>query len=1076
MRFTRFAALTGGVALALAGFAPLAVADEAAAGGWDSAAAPIELPDTVPSFDGFTETAGTWTLAQGARIIVDGAGENRADMLSTELSAYLGENVPVAPGEEASAHDVSLVLDPDREDLGNEGFEMSIGEKGVVITAAQDAGIFYGTRTLSQLLRQEERGAQQLTLPGGTGISVPKYEERGVILCACQINISPEWVDRFLADIADLHINQVLMEMKVKSEKHPDTNTWGYYTKEDVENFVAKAEAYNIDVIPEINSPGHMNIWLENSPQYQLVNRNGEYQPDRLDISNPEARQLIKDLIDEYDGVFESDYWHMGADEYMMNDNYSNYPQLTKYAQDTFGASATADDSFNAFINEVNEHIKNKGKTLRVFNDGVKRDAREKIDTDVVVDYWVNKTYYTPQQFAQDGYKLMNTTQSLYWSRQNVYGVSPQSLYNNKWDVATFDGGQKIDPDYEGLLGARISLWPDNALMTENEVTMQTSDSIAFLAQMTWSATNPWPQWEGDNGMQDAIHKVGAPTVRPEVPGADLPAGTYAFAELSSLSEGPWQITPTYDDYYQVRDTKSGKCLSIDQTAAKHLSTITEVGAQAILADCADMSVQWPNRGNNYSEVMARTHQKWQIVQRSANKVSMRNAITNQYLAVATGDEKHVDIQGVSAEAVKNNPTLLEQTISKGGNQLAKGTLAQLPPDLVSANGTLADNALFTMNRQMGITADPASITDVDPTTYQDVTVTLYAPSDQDLPESAVTAHMPEGWKALPESVTLPTMPAGSSATAIFRVQNTTATEGVATFTWKAGDKELSTSVSLQGVVGPRLCGGFTDLSASSEETQGEAAPSGPIAAAFDTNADGTANMNSFWHSRWSSGNDTFPFWVVFNPTDALDGNYMTTIEYAPRQNKVNGRIKDYNIYLSDTAKAGGDDWGDPVLSGSLENTTDWQAITMPAETEGQYVKFEITDVWDEHEGQEDSFVSAAGFCVASAAKPADLEEPAQPEDPVVEVEPFEPGDEEPGTEPGGDKPGSDGQGGQGGQTSSGEGADQGSQPGSGGGSSAQQVSVKATPDTGSTSGAFAALAVAMLGVGGALLAKRRRA
>lgn len=248
-------------------------------------------------------------------------------MLSTELSAFLGSTVPAVAGVGATlSSDVLLVLDPSRADLGDEGFALEIGEGGLVVTAKTDAGIFYGTRTVSQLLRQEERGDLQLTLPAGSVVSVPKVAERGAVLCACQINISPEWIDQFLDDVADLHINQILMEMKVKSDNYPDTNTWSYYTKDDVKEFVEKAESMNIDVIPEINSPGHMNIWLENAPQYQLVSRSGQHKADMLDISKPEARQFVKDIISEYDGVFASDYWHMGADEYTIGTSYDNFP------------------------------------------------------------------------------------------------------------------------------------------------------------------------------------------------------------------------------------------------------------------------------------------------------------------------------------------------------------------------------------------------------------------------------------------------------------------------------------------------------------------------------------------------------------------------------------------------------------------------------------------------------------------------------------------------------------------------------------------------------------------------------
>lgn len=984
----RFGAIIASAAITLTSLTSTQAAVAAETSAWDADAARIALPETIPSLDNFAGAeSGTWTLSDGARIVTTASEAKRAEMLSTELTAFLGSAVPSVVGVEATSADVSLVLDPTATELGDEGFSLDIGEDGLVVKAAKDAGIFYGTRTVSQLLRQESRGDLQLTLPAGSATSVPKYAERGAILCACQINISPEWIDQFLDDVADLHINQILMEMKVKSDSYTDTNTWGYYTKADVAAFVAKAEALNIDVIPEINSPGHMGIWLENSPQYQLVDVNGTYKPEMLDISNEAAREMVKTLIDEYDGVFESDYWHMGADEYTIGTNYAMFPQLTEYAQATFGPTATANDAFNAFINEINEHVKEKGKTLRVFNDGVNRSASQKIDQDVIVDYWVNKSFYTPQQFVEDGYSLMNTTQSLYWSRQNVYGVNTQNLYNSSWNVGTFDGNQQIDPDYEGLLGARVSLWPDNSLMTENEVKMQTRDSIAFLAQMTWSASRPWPQWQGDDGMGAAVQRIGWPEIRSTVPEPTIPNGTYTIPDLDSVGKGPWQFTETYDGYYQIKDTATAQCLTIDQDSAKHLSVVTEVGAPAVLDDCQDISVQYSNRSSALLP-----HQKWQarvltktVDGENIQGVLLRNAVTLQYLAVVDGSEQHVDIQGVSDPAVISNPAMLEKSLSGTGNHVAAGTVAQLPHDLVEVNGNLAAKAIFAIASVKGISTDVTSVSDVNPKQPVNITATVAAEADENAPASKVKVTVSEGWAVAPAEIELDSVPMGGTAEAIFQIANTTATEGTATFTWEVGDETYSTTVSLNGTLGPRLCGaGFEDISTSSEERGGEGLVSGYINAAFDTNADGTANLDTFWHTRWSSGTDRFPFWVVFNPTAALDGKFMSTIEYAPRQNKVNGRIKDYNVYLSATPKVGTDDWGDPVVSGQLQSTTDWQAISMPANTEGQYVKFEITDVWDEVAGKQDEFASAAGFCVSTVEQPVELVAPAQPENPVV--------------------------------------------------------------------------------------------
>src|SRR5690606_1113918 len=153
--------------------------------------------------------------------------------------------------------DIELRIDETRDDLGEQGYDLEAGES-VVVVGADAAGAINGTRTVLQMLTQQD------TLPRGSVIDVPEYAERGVTVCACVINISPEFIDRLIEDMAFLKLNTMLIELKVKVDGYPQTNTWSYYTKDDVRALVEKAERYGIDVIPEINSPGHMEIWLEN--------------------------------------------------------------------------------------------------------------------------------------------------------------------------------------------------------------------------------------------------------------------------------------------------------------------------------------------------------------------------------------------------------------------------------------------------------------------------------------------------------------------------------------------------------------------------------------------------------------------------------------------------------------------------------------------------------------------------------------------------------------------------------------------------------------------------------------------
>ena len=75
-------------------------------------------------------------------------------------------------------------------------------------------------------------------------------------VCACYIHITPPWLENLVRDMAYNKLNQLLLELKVKSDKHPEANTWGYYTKDEIRRLVALGEKYHVEIIPEINSPG----------------------------------------------------------------------------------------------------------------------------------------------------------------------------------------------------------------------------------------------------------------------------------------------------------------------------------------------------------------------------------------------------------------------------------------------------------------------------------------------------------------------------------------------------------------------------------------------------------------------------------------------------------------------------------------------------------------------------------------------------------------------------------------------------------------------------------------------------
>ncbi|MEN5076004.1 family 20 glycosylhydrolase [Isoptericola cucumis] len=895
------AALTTGLALVAAGLAAAPAAATPSAPSTASASA--GLPDVVPSIDGWEPAGGGVFTATGGMRIVHDAGSAETEAVAGLVADELGVAYPgtTAAAGDAGPGDVRLVLDDARTDLGAEGYELTVGD-AVTVTAATRTGVFYGTRTLTQML------TQQAAVPQGSVVDVPEYAERGVTLCACVINVSPDWIDRLIEEMSYLKLNTLMVELKVKVDGYPETNTWSYYTKDDVRELVQKASRHGIDVVPEINSPGHMEIWLENLPELQLTNeQTGEKDEVRMDITQDASFDFYTDLVDEYSEVFTSEYWHMGVDEYMLGSGYKNYPQILRFAQEHLGADATEDDVVAWYVNKVNDYVRSQGKTLRIWNDGVMTDNQVvPFDTDIVVEHW-NQAGSTiePQQFVDWGHDVVNVSNSLYMVRGG-YGVDSAGLYDSGWTPAQFHGST-VTEGAEQVRGARMSMWPDAGTPAEAENTTEERmfEPLRLVAQATWSDSRPWPSYAEFRAAMDA---VGRPPLWENVTRLPVDDGSYTIAAadgsgaLAATGDGtvelaetgqPLTLTHTEDDYYVVTSS-DGRCLDVARDGTMRLDVPVEIGADVRLRDCADTTVQ-----------------KWQVKQSDgAGAFTVVNAATQQHLSVSEG---LVDVPVSHSE-----PKTVED-----------GRVVQTPADWGATEWELT-----------GAVSMGATLSSAQAAPGESVTATVSVTNDTDAPLAAASvraAGVPEGWTALPREAAVEGVEPGGSASVEVRLFNVAATSGAATFSFELVGADgtvvatASTSANALCATGTLRPAAVADV--SSEQTSGESAPSGPAAAAIDGDA------ATYWHSRWSDPVATYPHAIV---VDLGETTSTCGLWYTARQSGgsggANGRVGEYEVYTSTDVTTIDGDWGEPATTGEFASSAEPQLAGFGAR-QARYVK-----------------------------------------------------------------------------------------------------------------------------------------
>ncbi len=558
-------------------------------------------PALIPSLHNWAPGGGTLRLGVRTRIDTDAAGEPTARQLAGELRDTLGRTVPVVHGASRSG-DIVLRTDGTRGDLGSEGYTLRIGDQ-VRITGRTATGVFYGTRTLLQLL------AENPALPEGMTTDVPSSGERGVGVCACYTYYTDAWMTRLIKDMAYLKLNTLHLELKVKSSEYPAVNTFSYYTPQEVRRIVATAARYHITVIPEINSPGHMDPYLTPYPGLQLTDTSGKPDPSRLDITDPDAFTFFTHLVDTDLQLFPGPYFHMGADEYMIRSAYSNYPQLQAYARGKFGPGATPQDAYVDFVNRVDAYVRSKGRTLRIWNDGLTGENTIPLNKDIVVEHWLPEKE-TSQQLLDGGYRVMNATDAMYYVRGS-YKPDATKLYDTDWSPVDFADGT-VTGHLENLTGAEYNVWPDNyGKETENQTQQGVFPSLRVFAQAVWGGPKPEPDYASFSELADTLgHAPGygpdgvqpleAGTYRLRAAGAALGEGTSPAAPGTPLTaQGAtaataWELRPTDDGYYRLVAQDSGLCADVSRGTANNMHVIEQAGAAATAETCtAAPSQRW---------------------------------------------------------------------------------------------------------------------------------------------------------------------------------------------------------------------------------------------------------------------------------------------------------------------------------------------------------------------------------------------------------------------------------------------------------------------------------------------------
>lgn len=330
----------------------------------------------IPYPANLTRNEGTFNLKQLTAITTpagDGAVARYAQEFATQLEKTSGIKVPVNPTTAAT----SLVMTKDAT-LAHEAYKLTVNEAGINIAAADSTGFFYAIQTLKQLMphaiyyRSGASTAIDWTVPCVEIADQPQLGHRGYMLDVARHFFSKTEVKRILDIMATYKMNRFHWHLtddqgwRIDIPEYPklaqvgavrkgsfvnaggsskffDDTEYGrgmYYTLDDLREIVAYAKSLNIEIIPEIDLPGHMVAAVAAYPEFSCdptkkyeVRIDGGISKDVLNIGKDETIDFLKCVLGHMAEVFPYKYIHLGGDE-CPTDQWSKNADCLKRVKD----------------------------------------------------------------------------------------------------------------------------------------------------------------------------------------------------------------------------------------------------------------------------------------------------------------------------------------------------------------------------------------------------------------------------------------------------------------------------------------------------------------------------------------------------------------------------------------------------------------------------------------------------------------------------------------------------------------------------------------------------------------------
>lgn len=460
------------------------------------------------------------------KLVYDNQDSRRSlELFAQDLEELVGIRPSVAAGTSEDAKD-NVYFTLGLQDGRKEAYSINVSSDGILVRAVAPEGIYRATRTLLKSVGTEKTSSVEF--PSAEVSDWPRFGYRGLMLDVSRHFSDVEMVKRTI-DMLALHQLNIFhwhltddQGWRIEIKSHPElteVGAWrddtvvgrylggtdyptdgkrhgGFYTQEQIREIVAYAKERYIEIIPEIDLPGHTSAVLAAYPQlgcedkeYKVANRWGVIR-DVLCAGNPASLDLFKDIMDEVCDLFPGKYIHLGGDE-CVKDRWKACPKCQKKIRELClkdGSRYSKEDYLQSwFMGEVASYVQSKGKRVIGWDEILEGVP---MDDSVIMSWRGTEGGITAARMGHD--VVMTPTSDMYFDQSQTLASQLEEIpvggFINVMKVYSYEPlPASLTPEQQKhILGCQANVWCE--YMPEERIRQyQMLPRLAALSEVQWT-------------------------------------------------------------------------------------------------------------------------------------------------------------------------------------------------------------------------------------------------------------------------------------------------------------------------------------------------------------------------------------------------------------------------------------------------------------------------------------------------------------------------------------------------------------------------------------------------------------